>query len=120
MMERALMKINGGNPFRIYLEKRKTGIGKMLGLSMRKDMKKNHLMIFYMREQKTWSFNTRLMNFPLDIIGLTSRGFVVDTQENMRKNTNFRIQGFYILECVSGFIGQHRIKFGDLIKIEGL
>lgn len=109
------------NKARVKAEIAETQKERILGLSYRKKLEKNHGMIFIFEKEDYHPFWMKNMNFSIDIIWIDGEKKIIDITENVSPETFPKVfrpskPAKFVLEVEAGFVKENNIKIGDKIQ----
>jgi uncharacterized membrane protein (UPF0127 family) len=91
-----------------------------LGLSGRTSLNGDTGMLFFFEKEGNYGFWMENMNFPIDILWISSSSKVIGIEKNLATSTypkSFGTKYFsqYVLEVPAGYLNKNNIKVGDTI-----
>jgi uncharacterized membrane protein (UPF0127 family) len=96
---------------------------KMRGLSGRADLKSGHGMLFLYERPQPIGIWMKDMRFPLDILWMQD-GRIVHIERNAPPlppagpERVYTATGDLVLEVPAGFVGKHKVRVGDAVKVD--
>ena len=106
----------------IKVEIENTDATRERGLGGRTSLANDHGMLFVFDTDGTYPFWMKDMNFPIDMIWISSDGHVVDMHENVASDTypqtfSSQVPARYVLELSANAVKRLDLHVGDIVRL---